>query len=132
MTAQDLSSQTGTVVVHDGDCPVCSQFAKLIRLRATAVTLFDARKDTHPAVALCVAAGFDLDAGMAVAVGGKFDHGDAAMVVLASLTTPMGLFNRLNAWMFRPSRRARRLYPVLVGGRNLSLRLMGRRRIGRV
>ncbi len=122
----------GPVIVYDGECPLCSAYVRMLRLRRAAgpVTLVDAREAGHPLVARARAEGLDLDRGMVVALGGRLHHGDAAMTVLSLLTTPIGQFNRLTAWIFRSPARARFLYPAMVAGRNLVLRLLGRRKIG--
>lgn len=127
-----VEAPAGPVVVYDGDCPFCSSYVRMVRLRQAAgpVTLVDARGDGHPVLARVRAEGLDLDRGMVVELGGRLYHGDAAMTVLAALTSPIGLFNRLTAWTFRSPGRARALYPAMVAGRNLTLRLLGRRGIG--
>lgn len=121
----------GIAVVYDGDCPFCSAFVRLARLRAAAgpVRLVDARSD-DPLVAEIRARNLDLDRGMVVATGGQFLHADRAMTALALMTTRSGLFNRLVRLAFARPALARRLYPPLVAGRNLTLRLLGRRKIG--
>ena len=76
------------------------------------------------------AAGLDIDRGMVVILDGQLYHGDAAMTALALLTTPSGGFNRLMRALFRRPGLARVIYPPMVAGRNATLRLLGRRRIG--
>jgi predicted DCC family thiol-disulfide oxidoreductase YuxK len=117
-------------IVYDGDCPFCAAYARMTRLRAAAgrVALVNARED-HPVVWEARAAGLDLDEGMVVKAGGRLYHGDAAMTLLAGLTTPSGLFNRVTAWAFRNPARARVIYPPMVAGRALTLRLLGRRKL---
>lgn len=117
-------------VVYDGECPFCAAYVRMTRLRAAAgrVELVNAR-DPHPVVDEARAAGLDLDRGMVVKAGGRLYHGDAAMTLLAGLTTPSGLFNRLTAWAFRSPARARVIYPPMVAGRALTLRLLGRRKL---
>jgi predicted DCC family thiol-disulfide oxidoreductase YuxK len=120
----------GLTVVYDGECPFCAAYVRMTRLRAAAgpVELVNAR-DPHPVVDEARAAGLDLDRGMVVKAGGRLYHGDAAMTLLAGLTTPSGLFNRLTAWAFRSPARARVIYPPMVAGRALTLRLLGRRKL---
>jgi hypothetical protein len=45
------------------------------------------------------------------------------------MSGPSDLFNRLNAALFRSPRVARLLYPMLRGGRNAVLRLLGRTKL---
>lgn len=122
--------RSGPTILYDGDCPFCSRYVRLTRLSAAAgpVRLIDIREGGDE-VAAAQAAGLDLDQGMVVILDGQLHHGDRAMLLLASLTTGSGLFNRLMRAVFRSPLRARILYPVLVAGRNLTLRLLGRRKI---
>ena len=131
MTPDTLPSSAGPVIVYDGECPFCAAYVQMTRLRASAgpVRLVDARSDA-PEVAEARAAGLDLDRGMVVKLDGRLYHGDAAMTALALLTTPSGGFNRAMRALFRRPALARVLYPPMVGGRNLTLRLLGRRPIG--
>lgn len=116
-------------VVYDGDCPFCSAYVKMIRLRKLAkVHLLDAR-EVHPVVDELKARGFDLDEGMALKIGDAIYHGDACVHQLAMLSGPSGLFNRFHFWVFSSEKRAKALYPMLRAGRNIALRLLGKRRI---
>lgn len=119
------------VVVYDGECPFCSRYVGLLRLRAAvgALRLVDARQG-GPEVDGLRRAGYDLNQGMAALFGGRVYHGADCLHLLALLSTESGWFNRLNGALFKSARLARLLYPVLRAGRNLTLRLLGRRRIG--
>ena len=119
-------------VVYDGECPFCSSYARLYRIRSHAANLhlIDARDERHPLVAEIKAHGLDLNQGMAVKFGGQIYHGAAAMEMLAVLGAEGSLFNRLNRTLFRHPWLARRLYPLLVCGRLLTLKLLGRSLIG--
>ncbi len=120
----------GITILYDGECPFCSAYIRLTRLRASVgpVRLVNARSD-DPLVAEARIAGLDLNRGMVVKLDGQLHHGDAAMVLLATLSTGSGVVNSLMRWAFRTPNRARLLYPLLVTGRNLTLRLLGRRPI---
>lgn len=114
------------VLVYDGACPFCTQFATMVRLRAAvgAVELVDARQG-GPAIARLRAEGIDLDQGNVFSFGGRNYVGPEAMQAVATLTGLNGFFGRIVAWMIRAPGRARLLYPVLRGVRNLMLRLKG-------
>jgi predicted DCC family thiol-disulfide oxidoreductase YuxK len=135
MTMPSASTEVGDTdalwIVYDGECPLCSRFSILYRAREVArkVNLIDARSQ-DPIVAEVRARGFDLDAGMVVKLGGHYYHGADAMGVMAVLGSDSTLFNRLNRAVFRHPRLARGLYPTLVRGRRLLLRLLGRDLIG--
>jgi predicted DCC family thiol-disulfide oxidoreductase YuxK len=117
-------------IVYDGDCPFCSRYIQMVRLREAVgpVRLVNAR-DGGPLVEEAWRAGFDLDAGMMLKMGGKLYFGDACVQRLALLSTPVGAFNRINRAILSSPTAARILYPILRSGRNLTLRLLGRRRI---
>lgn len=118
-------------IVYDGACPFCSSYVLLYRLREAGIEvhLVDAR-EAHPIVDETRRLGLDLDRGMAVRSGGRFYHGAEAINLLAILGSGETVFNRLNRLLFRHPNWARRLYPVLVRGRLITLRMMKRRLIG--
>jgi hypothetical protein len=68
---------------------------------------------------------------MVLRVGGVYYHGSACMHMLALLSTRATLFNRINALIFCSQERARRLYPILRAGRNVTLKILGRSRISK-
>jgi predicted DCC family thiol-disulfide oxidoreductase YuxK len=120
----------GAVLVYDGDCPFCSRYVALVRLRDSVgpVRLLNAR-EPDPFVDELRHAGYDLDEGMVLKYGGRIYHGADCIMMLAMLSTPVGPFNRVNAAIFRSPTASRLLYPVLRTGRNAVLRLLGRTRI---
>lgn len=117
-------------VVYDGECPFCSNYVKMLRIRESLgnVQLLDARQG-GAVVARLQQAGIDLDEGMALVDGDRILHGDACLHALASMSTSSDLFNRLNAAIFRNRTATRLLYPVLRSGRNATLRLLGRKKL---
>jgi predicted DCC family thiol-disulfide oxidoreductase YuxK len=126
----DGETEPGALIVYDGQCPFCSRYVRLVRLRRSLgeVQLVDARQG-GPAVAELRAAGLDLDEGMALKLGGRWYHGEECVHMLALLSTPSTLFNKLNGTVFRSRTAARLLYPFLRSGRNLALKLLGRDKI---
>jgi len=114
-------------VVYDGMCPFCTRYVMLYRIRQLAekVHMIDARSD-HPVVAEVKARGLSLENGMAVKMGGRLYHGADALHVLALLGSDDGVFNRLNRVVFSRPRLGKFLYPMMVAGRRLTLKLLGR------
>jgi predicted DCC family thiol-disulfide oxidoreductase YuxK len=119
---------TGITIVYDGECPLCRGFVRRLRLRdaAGAVRLIDARQS--PALVRELAQrGFSLEEGLVVQVGPQLHHGASAIHVLASMSTRIGWLNRLHYRVFRSRRLSALVYPWLVFGRRILLRLLGRR-----
>jgi predicted DCC family thiol-disulfide oxidoreductase YuxK len=123
-TSADAADLT---IVYDGDCPFCSRYVRLLRLRESAgsVALVNAR-DGGPAVDRLLRAGYDLNQGMVAEMAGRVYQGADCIHFLALMSTGSGLFNHVNAVVFRHPRLAAVLYPVLRCGRNLALALLGR------
>lgn len=122
----DDRGTAGAVLIYDGDCPFCTRFAALVRLREAAgpVRLVNAR-DGGPEVERLRADGVDFNEGNAFIFGDRVYLGADSMVAIALLTEGGGPIRRLLAWLMRAPGRARVLYPVLRGLRNLSLRVRG-------
>lgn len=125
-TDMDAPNGNEMLVFYDGECPFCSAYVRLLRLREAVgrVELIDARSDDVRVGAL-KDAGVDLNAGMAVRYGGTLYHGADAMRILSVLSADGGI---LRAVMKSP-RRAKVVYPFLRAGRGLVLRLLGRKPI---
>jgi predicted DCC family thiol-disulfide oxidoreductase YuxK len=117
-------------LVYDGQCPFCSRYARMVRLRQAVgrLRLVDAREG-GAVVDEVTRAGLDIDAGMVLKIGDRLYHGADCIHAIALLSTPAGPLNRLNAAMFRSRLVSRLLYPVLRAGRNAVLSLRGTSRI---
>ena len=117
-------------LVYDGDCPFCSNFARLLAFRENAgpIDLVDAR-DGGAEVNEVRRHGLNLDEGMVLKLSGRLYHGHDCIHALSLLSESKGVFNRFNAWVFRSEARSALLYPTMRAGRNLALRLLGRSKI---
>ncbi|MFQ6551555.1 thiol-disulfide oxidoreductase DCC family protein [Aestuariibius insulae] len=117
-------------ILYDGECPFCSRFVAMVRLREAVgpVELINAR-DGGPLVDQANALGLDLDEGMVLVMDGQFHHGAEAMNRIAMLSSDSTIFNKFNGFVFRNAGLSRALYPVLRGGRNATLALLGRRKM---
>ena len=125
-----MSAERGTYVVYDGDCPFCSQYAKLLRLREAVgpVTLINARAE-HEIVRHVNGKGVDLNNEMALVIDGRVYAGADCLHSLALMSTGSGAFNALVARVFASPGISRRLYPILRSGRNATLWILGRKPI---
>lgn len=127
-----MSQPSEAVIVYDGDCPFCSRYVRLVRLREAlgSVRLEDARAGTDsPIVQEVLAKGFDLDEGMVLKLDGQYYHGADCVHMMALLSGPSGVLNRMNAALFRHRGIARFLYPFLRAGRNLTVTLRGSKKL---
>ena len=120
----------GLVVVYDGECPFCTAYVRLLRLKEAVapVTLVDARQRPE-VIAEVKARGLDINKGMLAIYGSHLHAGGDAMTLLSLLSTRSGLLNGAMAWLFASPKRSAKLYPVLRSGRGLALRLLGRKPI---
>ncbi len=125
-----INEDDKTWLVYDGECPFCSEYVKLVKLREAIgpIELVNAR-DKLPIVEELINSGFDLDDGMALKYKGQVYHGAECINMLALMSTPNGLFNRVNGLIFRSPKLSKVLYPALRLGRNTVLRLLGRSKI---
>lgn len=122
-------NKTPVQVVYDGECPFCKAYTKMLRIQQHFdVELINAR-DPHPLVTEIADQGLNLDDGMVVKLGGVIYHGADAMNRLAIMSTKFGLIRRLSNWIFSNPTRSRLLYPFLRFGRNMSLKLLGFKKI---
>ena len=119
------------LILYDGECPFCTAYVRMLRLKDAIghVELCDIRSDAARRKR-AIEAGLDLDEGMAVLFGGKWSHGSNAVVLLSTMSTQYGFLNSAMARLFRSPTRAALLYPMLRIGRNLTLRILGRQKIG--
>lgn len=118
------------LIVYDGECPFCSNYVKLIRIRESFddVQLIDARK--NPLITQDLhSRGLNLDDGMVLIMNDQYFHGADCINRLAMMSTELGWFNKLNAALFRSQNFSRLSYPFLRAGRNAVLFLLRRKPI---
>ena len=111
-------------ILYDGECPFCSSFVNLARVREVVneMRLLNARE--HPElVAFYRSEGMEINDGMIVSVAGSIFYGAEAVRVLSELTGSKGLFRILLQISFSGTARAKFLYPLLVFGRRLWFRI---------
>jgi predicted DCC family thiol-disulfide oxidoreductase YuxK len=128
--SERMNDDKKSYVVYDGDCPFCSAYVRLVKLREAVgeVILVNAR-DEHPVVRRLAQQGYVLDNEMAFVSGGNIYSGAECINRLALLSSDSTLFNRINAALLSSPTMARLAYPILRAGRNASLWLLGKRRM---
>ena len=99
--------------------------------KASGIKRIDARSD-DALVKQAKDAGVDLDEGMVVLHDGKMYHGAEALNIMARLAPDSGFGNRLNRLLFSNSTVSRVAYPALRAGRNMLLKLLGRKKIAEI
>jgi len=127
---QMLGDGADLVIVYDGQCPFCSSYIRLLRLRETVgtVRLLDARSDNVAATVKQIL-DVDLNEGMMVLYGGHAYSGADALHMLSSLTSRSDAWNSAMVRLFDNPVLARMLYPLLKAGRRTALALLGRQPI---
>jgi predicted DCC family thiol-disulfide oxidoreductase YuxK len=119
-------------LLYDGECPACSAYVAMSRLRRLypRLKVLDARSE--PAlVAELRRIGYDINEGMVLSLGGVIHFGADAtrmIAVLGRSSASPWRWAALSAIGTAPW--SARLYPWLNRGRNALLRLLGRGPIG--
>ncbi|MBM5818387.1 MAG: DUF393 domain-containing protein [Cyanobacteria bacterium K_Offshore_surface_m2_239] len=121
-----LAPESGPMLVFDGGCPFCRQFAELSELRGglPGLRIRDGRADTALRESLA-RRGFHLRDGAMLIDGERVWHGADAISWLCARLTPSAALLRVLAPLFAPRERARRLYPALLLARRLALAWRG-------
>lgn len=117
-------------LVYDGECPVCKTYTKYIRIRAAVgqLHLVDARQPSSLMQEI-TALGLDIDQGMVLKFKDAIYYGPDAIHMLTLLSSPSGIFNRINYYVFRTRLGAKICYPIGKAFRTLLLKLLGIRYI---
>jgi predicted DCC family thiol-disulfide oxidoreductase YuxK len=115
-------------VIYDGQCPFCSAYVNLVRIRENFdVELLDARQ--RPDIARqCNELGYNLAEGMIVRFEDKVYFGSEALTVMSVFSSKSGIWNRIIALCFKNRSVSSVVYPLLKLGRNMTLALLGRSR----
>ncbi|MEP3654514.1 MAG: DCC1-like thiol-disulfide oxidoreductase family protein [Litorimonas sp.] len=114
-------------IYYDGECPFCAKYVSFLRLKEAvgSVDLVNLRDHSEKRDEF-ISQGYDVDQGMVVDMNGKLSFGTDAVNQLALLSTPSGIFNKINKFLFSSTFLAALLYPILKAGRWLVLFLLGR------
>lgn len=122
---------TKVTVHYDGECPFCTSYTHLVKLREHFEVKLQDLRTAPEAVERFNALGLDVNEGFVVEVQSDPDaepvlhHGKDGIHALALMTdsSPVGWINRL---AFSSPRLNRLLYPMMKFGRGLVLRMLGR------
>jgi len=118
------------LLVYDKECPACSYYSNLVRIRQSVGTLVLVNaRDGGPVVEEITAAGLDIDQGMVLKVGDQLHYGSAAVHSLSLMSTRSGIVNRLMYLVFRSAKLSAVIYPVLRYCRNLLLKMLRKSKI---
>jgi predicted DCC family thiol-disulfide oxidoreductase YuxK len=123
-----LDDPSKDVVIYDSECPFCTNYVRLVRLRETVedVRVISAR--TAGVAAWAARHGFDLEQGMLARIDGTPHHGAEAMWVISTLTSS-SRFSRMIRPLLSCLACVRMIYPVLRSSRRLALAALGRSRL---
>src|SRR5205807_9633454 len=100
-------------LIYDGACIFCDAYVRLISLREAGgpAELIDARSG-DPRLRAYESAGYDLNEGMLFEYNGTVYFGADAVNILATLSTPVSTFNRINGALLSKQLVARLFYPM--------------------
>ena len=118
------------LLVYDEECPVCDAYCRMVRIRESVGTLrlVNAR-DASAVMDDITSKGIDIDQGMVLKVENVLYYGSDAIHALSLMSSPSGVFSRINCRIFRSARLSRIVYPVLRFFRNLLLKALRKTKI---
>lgn len=121
------AEQAKLVLVYDQECPVCSSYVRMLRIRKDVgqLQLINARENSLIMDEI-TKAGLNMDQGMVLMMNNRHYFGADAIHMLAMISTRNGWFNRLNYYIFASPTLSKNIYPFARSGRNLLLKFLGR------
>ena len=123
-----LKNKSGVWFVYDGECPICRQTAKALKIKQHFGELhtLDARAtQADPLIEEIDRLAYDLDEGMVIFHDGQFYHGKNALMFIAKYGESKNLFMTFFKGFFWSDRLSNLVYPWLRGARNLLLKRRG-------
>ena len=125
-----LSNKQDILLIYDGECPVCNNYCRLVRIRQNVgkLCLVNAREQSE-IMAEITARGIDIDHGMVLKIKDEIYYGADAIHMLALISNRLNIFNRINYFIFSSKILSKTLYPILRLFRNLLLKLLGKQKI---
>jgi predicted DCC family thiol-disulfide oxidoreductase YuxK len=127
---QNVNTKEDVWLVYDGECPVCKTYCRYIRIREAVgnLHLVDARQPGELMDEI-TRLGLDIDQGMVLKFKNAIYYGPDAIHMLTLLSTPSGIFNRINYYVFSTKAGSKIFYPLGKAFRTLILKLLGIRYI---
>jgi len=119
------------VIIYDGDCPFCKNIMLMSELKRSfrSVDLVNAR-DIPNIVALCKKEGLDLNQGMIVLDQEKnLLFGGEALRYIGLNAPSVSFFSRFVSIFFSPKIISVNLYPFFRACRNITLKLLGHKKL---
>ena len=118
-------------LLYDGECPVCSAYVAMARLRQLypGLKVLDARSEPDLVAALR-SKGYEINEGMVLCLDGAIHFGPDATRLIAQLgRTSPSQWRRTALGLIGSASWSRRLYSGLNRGRRALLRVLGRKPI---
>lgn len=125
-----MKEKNRLLLVYDGECPACSFYSGIIRIRENIgdLEIVNAR-DPSPIMDEITKMGLDIDQGMILKMDDQIYYGADAMHMLALISSRSGILNKFNYAVFRSRTLSRVFYPMLRACRNILLRVLGKAKI---
>ena len=117
-----------TLFIYDGECPFCNHFAQLLELKSSipSLKIIDGRKNLEQLTKL-YNQGYDLNKGAILINNEKIMHGpDAINWICSELKDPKDSLLEILRIIFSSNKRSKKLFPLLLWGRRISLTLKGK------
>lgn len=129
-TLSKLTANHDLVIVYDGECPFCSNYVNFLKIREQfgETILVNARVE-ESVVRELKAMTLDINKGMAVNYDNTWYYGAGAIRFLSSANKNEGAARKLNNALFSTTSLANIVYPVLVFCRNITLKILGQKKI---
>ena len=109
--------------IYDGQCPFCNHFAELLEIKSkiTNVEILDGRKNLTLINSL-LDRGYDLDKGAILLKDKEIFHGaEAINTICKQINNPSSSLLLLLTRVFKSTKRAKLLFPLLVTARRFAL-----------
>ena len=116
-------------IYYDGGCPFCKSFVTLSRLK----TMYDVKlhnlRNLPDDVKLFMDQGYNVEDGMLVRVEDEIYFGHQAVQIIADLSNKNKVIGRIYFTIFSNKKFVKFIYPFMRLGRNITLKILGRKKI---